>query len=417
MKVLVLGAGFAGVTAAYVLASRGHEVEVIDQEHGPSEQCSYANGAQLSYTHAEPWANPGAIPKVLKWMFREDAPLVFKFRPEIHMMKWGMKFLRNCTTARAQEHCEVMLRLGMHSKGKTHQIINETGIDFDHQKNGILHIFTDDKEMAGAVKQAHYQETLGLGCKEHVLDSKAKVLQQEPTLAGANKEIIGGIYSDIDESGDIYLFTKHLAEFCEKHLGVTFHYDTNIAWMREDKGEISRVETSKGHFTADSYVMALGSYSAVHLRRVGIDLPIYPMKGYSITVPAWENAPIKSITDGEQKIVVSRIGDRIRAAGTAEIAGYNHLIREKRITPLLNCVQTLYPDATLDQVKKWACLRPQTPDGPPVVGATPLSNLYLNTGHGTLGWTQGAATAYMLADIMENRETEISTAGLDMTRY
>ncbi len=417
MKVLVLGAGITGITAAYVLASRGHEVEVIDQEHSAAEQCSYSNGAQLSYTHAEPWANPGALPKLMKWMFRDDAPLVMRFRPEIHMMKWGIKFLRNCTTARAHEHCEIMLRLGMHSKNKMQQIIDETSIEFDHQNNGILHLFTNEKEMAGAVAQADFQETLGLGCKEHILDSRAKVFENEPSLQHTEKDIIGGIYSDLDESGDIYLFTKNLAAYCEKELGVIFHYDTNIAWMREDKGEISRVETSKGHFTADKYVMALGSYSPVHLRRVGIDVPIYPMKGYSITVPAWDGAPTKSLTDGEQKIVISRIGDRIRAAGTAEIAGYNHLIREKRITPLVNCLQAHYPNATIDQVKKWACLRPQTPDGPPIIGATPLSNLYLNTGHGTLGWTQAAASAYLLADVMESREAEISLAGLEMSRY
>jgi len=417
MKVLVLGAGIAGVTAAYTLASRGHEVEVIDQEHGPAEQCSYANGAQLSYTHAEPWANPGAIPKMLKWMFRDDAPLVFRLRPEIHMMKWGLKFLSNCTTSRAHQNCETMLRLGMHSKTKLHQIADDTGITFDHSYGGILHVFTDEKEMAAAAAQAEFQETLGLGCKEHILDSKTKVFENEPSLRDAEKDIIGGIFSDYDESGNIYMFTKNLAEYCEKELGVVFHYDTDIAWMRQDKGEISRVETSRGHFTADKYVMALGSYSAVHLRRVGINLPIYPMKGYSITVPAWDDAPQKSVTDAEQKIVVSRIGDLVRAAGTAEIAGYNHVIREKRITPLVNCLHTLFPHATIDQVEKWACLRPQTPDGPPIVGATPLSNLYLNTGHGTLGWTQGPATAYMLADIMEGRETEISLAGLDMSRY
>lgn len=421
MKIIILGAGITGVTAAYALASRGHEVEVIESEKAPAMQCSHANGAQLSYSHAEPWANPSVLPKAIKWMFKADAPLVMRFRPDMHMLRWTAAFLGNCTTERAHENCKKMLRLGLYSREKMHQIIAETDIKFSHLQKGIMHVFTCEKDFNAAAKQSEFQAELG--CVEQVL-STAEMLKMEPALAGSDKNLIGGIYADIDESGDARAFTTKLTQICKEKYGVKFHYGTHVGWLKpgdgNDSDQITTIETSKGHFEADAYVMSLGAHSRCQLKRIGINTPIYPMKGYSITIPTWDGAPHASITDDEKKIVISRIGNKLRAAGTAEFAGYNQRIREKRIEPLLRCVKSLFPSAPDDSIsnaEKWSCLRPQTPDGPPIIGKTKYKNLYLNTGHGTLGWTHGAATAYAVADIIEGKQPEIEVSDLGVDRY
>ncbi len=415
MEIVVMGAGITGVTAAYVLASRGHKVTVLEQEAAAALQTSFSNGAQLSYSHAEPWANPAVFGKLLGWMFRNDAPLVLRPRAELRMLKWSMMFLMNCSAARARENCERMWRIASYSRDKMAQIRGETGVEFNFLQNGILHVFSDRKAYAGAIKQADYQETLG--CKEHVF-SKAQVLEKESALQYANKDIIGGLYSETDESGDIHLFTRNLAQYCQENLGVQFFYGAQITSIEKNNGKITSVKTSQGNFSGDSFVLSLGAYSALLAEPLGLKLPIYPMKGYSITVPAWEDAPSVSITDDEKKVVFSRLGDKVRAAGTAEFAGYNTEVREVRIKQIIGSLESLFPRATLDdRMTKWACVRPQTPDGPPIIGRTSIDNLFLNTGHGTLGWTQGAGTAHLLADIMEGRETEIKIAGLELSRY
>ncbi len=415
MEVIVMGAGITGVTAAYVLASRGHKVTVLEQEAAPALQTSFSNGGQLSYSHAEPWANPAVFGKLLGWMFRNDAPLVLRPRAELRMLKWSMMFLMNCTEAKARENCERMWRIASYSRDKMAQIRAETGVEFNFLQKGILHVFSDRKSYEGAKKQADFQETLG--CKEHVF-SKAQVLEKEPALANAKKDIIGGLYSDTDESGDIHLFTTNLAKYCSDNLGVEFFYGAQITSIEKTGSKITNVKTSQGDFSGDLFVLSLGAYSALLAEPLGLKLPIYPMKGYSITVPLWEDAPHVSITDDEKKVVFSRLGDKIRGAGTAEFAGYNTEVREVRIKQIIGSLESLFPRATLDdRMTKWACIRPQTPDGPPIIGRTEIDNLYLNTGHGTLGWTQGAGTAHLLADIMEGRETEIKIAGLELSRY
>ncbi len=418
MKVTILGAGITGVTAAYVLASRGHEVEVIEKQEGAALQTSYSNGSQLSYSHAEPWANPAALVQALKWLFVEDAPLVLKPRADWRMIKWGMQFIQNCTDARAKLNCERMMRIGLYSKEKMAQIRKETDVEFDFQQKGILHVFTKERSYQSAIKQAEFQETLG--CKEHVFTT-LQCLEKEPALKNADKNIIGGLYSDIDETGDVHKFTVNLAKYCEEKLGVQFSYDTQILRINTEHHKVTSVTTSRGDVKADAYVLCLGPYTPLLLDPIGVKVPIYPMKGYSVTLPAWDGAPAISVTDDEKKVVFSRIGDRIRAAGTAEFAGYNTDVREPRIEQILSSVRDLYPAAdtpdVMDNIERWACIRPQTPDGPPLVGRTTCSNLFLNTGHGTLGWTQGAGTAYLLADVMEQRETEIKLAGFEMNRY
>lgn len=415
MKICVLGAGVLGVTSAYELARRGHEVTVIDRQPEAARECSFANGGQLSYSHSEPWANPYVFPKLFKWMFQEDAPLVLRFRADPHMIRWGMLFLLNCLPAKARKHSEIMLRLGLYSKKKMTELMADVPIDFNFIDKGILHVFSDAKEFEHAKKHAEYQYTLG--CAETIM-SKADCLAMEPALADSKRELVGGVYATIDSSGDIHTFTKGLAAHIAAKYNVQFRYGTGVKSIHQQGNNISHVELESGEYLSgfDGYVMSLGAYSSVYLRQVGLYVPIYPMKGYSITFPANEHAPTVSITDTALKQVYSRLGDRIRLAGTAEFAGYNHDIRKVRVDPLIHGVKNLFPKADLSSIAEWACLRPSTPDGPPMLGATPLGNLYMNTGHGTLGWTQAAGSARLLADVIDRKPTEIPLTGLEIGR-
>ena len=420
MKVCVLGAGITGVTAAYELAKRGHEVTVIDRQPEAGRECSFANGGQLSYAHAEPWANPGVFPKLFKWMFQDDAPLVLRPSTDPHMIRWGLLFLRNCLPSYARRHSEVMLRLGLYSKKKMAELIAETHVEFHHLTKGILHVYSDQKSFDHARKQADFQHTLG--CEENVL-TREQSFALEPTLAHTTMEVVGGIHAPIDESGDIFLFTKNLASYCRDKLGVQFRFNQAIRRIHKADGAISHIELAseqgtKGEFISgfDSYVMAMGSHSAVYLRQIGMHVPVYPMKGYSISFAASEFCPTVSVTDDAAKQVYSLLGNTMRVAGTAEFAAYNDSVRKARIDPLVKGMQKLFPKAPMENLTEWACLRPSTPDGPPIVGKTPLKNLFINTGHGTLGWTQSAGTARMLGDIMDGQPTEIPLSGLDIDR-
>lgn len=414
MKICILGAGVTGVTSAYMLAKNGHSVTVIDRQDASAKECSFANGGQLSYSHAEPWANPHVFPKLWKWMRQEDAPLVLRFSLDPHMIRWGTLFLMNCLPARARRHAEAHLRLGLYSKRIMERMISETGIEFDYINKGILHVFSDQKEYDHARKQAEFQASLG--CHETVL-SKEACLAMEPSLAHSRDMIVGGMHAGIDASGDIHVFTQKLAALAAEKYGVKFHYGRTVRALHRSGDTISHIETDQGFESGfDAYVMALGAHSAVLLRSVGLYVPIYPMKGYSITFAANENTPTLSITDAARKIVYSRLGNRIRVAGTAEFAGYNEAIREQRIAPIVRGVEQLFPKADVHHRSEWACLRPSTPDGPPMIGMTPYSNLFMNTGHGTLGWTQAAGSAALLASAIDKTSPEIPMTGLNMQR-
>lgn len=415
MKVLVLGSGLLGVTTAYELGKRGFEVTVLDRAEESARETSYANGGQLSYSHAEPWANPSVLPKIAKWAFRSDAPLVLRPRADLDMMRWGLKFLRNCTLERANINCINMLRLGLYSKERTGALVAESGIAFDYGTKGVLHIFGSQDEYDYAREHNDFQAKFG--CEQTVL-TRDEVLALEPNLAHTQRTIVGGIHAHMDETGDPYKFCNALAKVATEKYGVKFHYGVNISEIRSKGKEITGVITDRGGINADKYVMAMGSYSTLFLRQVGIEVPIYPMKGYSITIHANEFCPNVSLTDGTHKIVYSRLGDRLRVAGTAEFAGYSHSINEKRVTPIVNAARALFPKADWSQeISKWACIRPSTPDGPPILGTTPFGNLFLNTGHGTLGWTQAVGSANIVADIMENKKPAILMQGLTLERY
>lgn len=415
MKICILGSGILGVTSAYYLAKAGHDVTVIDRQSEPARECSFANGGQLSYSHAEPWANPGVFPKLWKWMFQDDAPLVLRPRADIRMLSWGAMFLLNCLPARAQRHSEALLRIGLYSKAQMQLLMQETAIDFHHIGKGILHVFSDQKGFDHARKQAEFQGKHG--CPETVL-SMDEAIALEPSIAHSQKKLYGAIHSPIDESGDIHVFTKNLAALCREKFGVKFLFAQSITRVHAAGKRITHIETDQGYLQDfDTYVMCMGAHSPIFLRQVGIRVPIYPMKGYSLTLQANEFTPTLSVTDDALKIVYSRLGDRIRVAGTAEFAGYNDSIRKVRTDAIRRGIEKLFPKAEMSNISEWACLRPSTPDGPPIIGASPLQNLYLNTGHGTLGWTQAAGSARLLADIIGNIPTEIPLTGLELSRY
>ena len=415
MRICILGAGALGVTSAYELARSGHEVTVVDRQPEPARECSFANGGQLSYAHAEPWANPAVFPKLFKWAFQDDAPLVLRFSTDIHMIRWGLLFLLNCLPSKARANSETMLRLGLYSKQKMTELMAETNVEF-HQKNlGTLHIFADQKSFDHAQEQADFQRRFG--CEEIPL-TRDGCVALESTLANATKTIVGGMHAPIDGSGDIHLFTKNLATLCAEKYGVKFLFNTPIRRIHKSGSSVSHVELDGGEFLSgfDAYVMAMGSHSSVYLRQLGLYLPIYPMKGYSISFDSSEHCPQITLTDDVAKQVYTRLGNRMRVAGTAEFAGYNEEVRQVRIDPLKRGMQQIFPKAPMDNLTEWACLRPSTPDGPPIIGKTPLGNLFINSGHGTLGWTQAAGSARLLADVINNKPTEIPLSGLDIER-
>lgn len=414
MKICILGAGVLGAVSAYYLARAGHEVHVIERQPEAARETSFANGGQLSYSHAEPWANPHVFPLLFKWMWMDDAPLVLRPRADAAMMSWGLQFLYNCLPARAKRHSEVLWRLGSYSKAKMQELMDDTGIDFHYIDKGILHVFSTQKSFDHACAQSAYQEALG--CHETIL-SVEECFRMEPSLQHAAKKIYGGIHAPIDASGDIHIFTKKLAALCTERYGARFDYNVQVMGLEKEGGRIARIKTSAGDVVADAYVMSLGSYSPLYLKQVGVRVPIYPMKGYSITFDANEHTPVMSITDAELKVVYSRLGNKVRVAGTAEFAGYNTAVRKARIAPIVRGVQALFPKADLRQMSEWACLRPSTPDGPPIIGKTAIENLYLNTGHGTLGWTQCAGSGKLLADVIDGKPPEISLSGLTADRY
>ncbi len=419
MRVLILGAGVAGITTAYFLSKRGYDVTVIDREPEPARQCSYANGGQLSYSHGEPWANPASVMKAIKWMGKTDAPLMFSWRLDAAMWSWAGRFLWQCLNKNTAKNTETMLRLGLYSREIMHRLQDDLNLHCHYTKTGILHLLDTQKQYDDARKQADFQTQFGVPYEEKTAEEALRI---EPALKTRAKRLYGCLNFPLDESADIFLFTQALAER-EKEAGnkVRFYYDADIKKLVKKNNLLYAVETSAGTFSADIFVMALGAYSPLYLRQIGIHVPIYPMKGYSMSVPlpeklAEDAAPHISLTDHNDKVVFSRLGNVLRIAGTAEFAGYNHDLSLNRLNILRRLVRENFPDLApyLEKSGEWACLRPSTPGGPPILGKTPLKNLFLNTGHGTLGWTQAAGSARIVSDIIDGNEPEISMKGLTL---
>ncbi|TAN61177.1 MAG: D-amino acid dehydrogenase, partial [Magnetospirillum sp.] len=377
---------------------------------------SFANGGQVSPCHAEPWANPAVVPKVLKWLGREDAPLLFRWdRWDPALWAWGLRFLANCTSARAAVNTERTLRVALYSRLCLQQLRAETGIEYDHKTKGILHVYRDAGEFDHACAAAELMRRHGL---ERLAKTTADCVAIEPALGAVAHQLAGGIFTPDDESGDAHKFTTALAALAVAK-GVEFRWNVPVLGLVRDRGRIAGLATAAGIVTGDAYVLAAGCDSPLLARPLGLRLPVVPAKGYSITVPVagHAGAPSVSITDDEHKMVYSRLGDRLRAAGTAEMAGHDRSIPPKRIAMILDHARRLFPDGgDFSRAEPWAGLRPVTPDSVPLLGATPLANLWLNTGHGTLGWTMACGSGRIVAALVSGRRPEIDLGGLGLRR-
>jgi D-amino-acid dehydrogenase len=394
MRVVVLGAGVIGVTTAYYLAKAGHDVTVLDRQPGPALETSFANAGEISPGYASPWAAPGIPAKAVKWLFMKHAPLIIQARPDLAKIEWVGRMLLNCTSKAYGINKSRMVRLAEYSRDCLIALRADTGISYDERTMGTLQLFRTEKQVAAAEKDIKVLKADGVPFE--VLDPAACVAA-EPGLAPNISKIAGGLRLPGDETGDCFKFTNTLAEMAAA-AGVTFRWGVTIHALEADLGRITSVQTSAGRIAGDTFVLAMGSYSPFLARPHGMRLPVYPVKGYSITVPIVnENrAPVSTIMDETHKIAITRLGDRIRVGGMAEISGFNNHLHPKRF---------------------WSGLRPMTPDGTPLVGRSTVQNLFLNTGHGTLGWTMAAGSGRVIADMISGRAADIEVADLGYERY
>ncbi|MDP3540159.1 MAG: D-amino acid dehydrogenase [Azonexus sp.] len=409
MKVVVLGAGVVGTTSAWYLAQAGHEVSVVDRQPVAGNETSFANGGQISVSHAEPWANPHVLQRIIKWLGREDAPLLWRWRADPAQLAWGLRFLGECLPGRTRRNMADIVALSLYSRRRLRALREVLGLQYDHLERGILHIYTDRQEFAAAIEATRVMREFGLD--RETVDVE-KCLEIEPALADAKHLLVGGDYTRSDESGDAHKFTRALAERAQA-AGVDFRLNLTVDRIAPGGSQIAGILVSSADgqelLTADAYVVALGSYSPLLVKPLGIGLPVYPAKGYSATLNLLEGspAPVVSLTDDERKLVFSRLGNRLRIAGTAEFNGYNLDLNPVRCQALMQRVRQLFPRLQVEgEPDYWCGLRPATPSNLPYIGRTRYSNLWLNTGHGTLGWTMACGSAAALADQMSGRRPE-----------
>ncbi|MBS0371674.1 MAG: D-amino acid dehydrogenase [Proteobacteria bacterium] len=416
MHVLVLGSGVIGTTIAYYLAKAGHQVTVVDRQPGPALETSFANAGEVSPGYSAPWAGPGVPVKAIKWMLMHHSPLVIKPMLDPTMWRWTMAMLRNCTEAAYQVNKSRMVRIAEYSRDCLKQLRADTGIAYDERTQGTLQLFRTQKQFDGIGKDVEILRQSGVPFQ--VLDRDG-YLAYEPALSQVKHKFVGALRLPGDETGDCYKFTRNLAGMAES-LGVTFRFGTTITDIEQDGQRITGIHTSAGTLAADQYVLALGSYSTRLLKQVGIDVPVYPVKGFSITVPITDQAmaPESTIMDETHKVAVTRLGDRIRVGGTAQLSGFDLGLEAGRRKTLEFVVSDLFPHGgDLSRAEFWTGLRPMTPDGTPIIGKTRFDNLTLSTGHGTLGWTMAAGTGRVVADMLSGRKPEIPVADLSVARY
>ena len=420
MKIAVLGAGVVGVTTAWYLAAAGHDVVVLDRATGPALETSFANGGQVSVSQTEPWANPGAPGQVLRWLGREDAPLLFRLRADPALLAWGMRFLLECLPGRTRRNTLDALALGLYSRDALRALRAELALDYDQQTRGILQLYEDEAALGEAAQRA--RELTTRGCRVDVL-TRDQCVAAEPALVHAQVKIAGGTYAPDDESGDARKFTAALADHCRQG-GVEFRFESEVLALRCEADVLRAVAVKErsgraDELTVDACVVSLGSHSTPLLRSVSIVIPVYPVKGYSVTIPIEDpaGAPTASITDEAHKIVVSRLGERLRAAGTAEMAGYDTSLNRVRCEAIRNRARLWFPRASgYDRVEYWTGLRPATPGNVPLIGRTRIANLFVNTGHGTLGWTLACGSGKALAEIVAGRRPALDFPFLEPAR-
>jgi D-amino-acid dehydrogenase len=416
VKIIVLGSGVIGTTSAYYLAKAGHEVTVIDRQPQAGLETSFANAGEVSPGYAAPWAGPGVPMKAVKWLLMQHSPLVVRPALDPEMWRWMFQMLANCNQKSYELNKGRMVRLAEYSRDCLVELRADTGIAYDERSKGTLQLFRTQKQLDGSANDIAVLDQYKVPYS--VLDPKG-CEAAEPALANVRGKFVGGLQLPGDETGDCFKFTQRLAEMA-KELGVKFRQGVDIQRLVVDGDKITGVVTDKGELKADSFVLALGSYSPLLLRQVGIRIPVYPVKGYSITIPIVDaqGAPESTVMDETFKVAITRLGDRIRVGGTAEIAGYDLTLRQARRDTLEHSVSDLFPKGgDTSKAEFWCGLRPMTPDGTPVVGPTPFRNLFLNTGHGTLGWTMACGSGRVLADMVSGRQPEIGLEGLFMDRY
>ncbi|MEZ5733949.1 MAG: D-amino acid dehydrogenase [Paracoccaceae bacterium] len=417
MRVVVMGAGVIGVTTAYYLAKQGAEVTVLDRQAGPGLETSYANAGELSYGMTSPWAAPGVPMKALKWLFMKRRPLFIWPLISPRMWRWGAEMLMNCNETAYAVNKSRMVRISNYSRDVMPELIAETGIDYDGRAQGTLQLFRTEKQLKAS--KADQDILAEFDSPFEVLDPEG-CIAVEPALAHVREKFVGGLRLTADRTGDCRMFTMALAEKTTA-LGASFHYGQKIQMIRVEGDKVKGVRTDKlGLVTGDAYVCALGSFGPRLLDPIDIRLPVYPVKGYSVTLPVTEDAgaPQSTIMDETHKVAITRLGDRIRVAGTAEIAGYSNRLGPNATATVRHVINDLFPKGgDLAQAEGWTGLRPMTPDGTPILGPTRYGNLFLNTGHGTLGWTMACGSGRAVADLVCGKTPEISFDGLTAARY
>ncbi|MDN7864323.1 D-amino acid dehydrogenase [Burkholderia multivorans] len=415
MRVVILGSGVVGVASAYYLARAGHEVTVIDREAGPALETSFANAGQISPGYAAPWAAPGVPLKAVKWMFEKHAPLAIRLDGTRFQLQWMWQMLRNCTPERYAVNKSRMVRLAEYSRDCLQALRADTGIQYEGRTGGTLQLFRTQQQLDGAAKDIAVLREANVPFE---LLSPAELKNAEPALAAVSHKLTGGLRLPGDETGDCQLFTTRLAALAES-LGVKFRYNTPIDGLAIAGGKIAGVQCGSETVRADAYVVALGSYSTNFVANL-MKIPVYPLKGYSITVPIVDKAaaPVSTVLDETYKIAITRFDQRIRVGGMAEIVGFDKTLRAARRETLEMCVNDLFPGGgDTSKATFWTGLRPMTPDGTPIVGRTPVSNLFLNTGHGTLGWTMSCGSGQLLADLISGKKPAIQADDLSVHRY
>jgi len=416
MRVLVLGAGVIGVCAAYYLRRAGHEVEVVERQGAAAMETSFANAGEVSPGYSAPWAGPGIPIKAIKWMLMTHSPLVIWPMLDPAMWRWGAMMLANCTAKAYALNKSRMVPIAEYSRDCLKALRADTGIAYDERTQGTLQLFRTQKQLDGTAKDIEVLKQYGVPYE--VLD-RAGFVAVEPGLRHTQDKFVGALRLPGDETGDCHQFTQRLAAMAAAQ-GVRFRYDTTIHGLDAHGGRIVGVNTTGGTLSADQVVLALGSHSPLMLKPLGLRIPVYPVKGYSITLPIVDaaRAPESTIMDETHKVAVTRLGSRIRVGGTAELAGYSLALREARRATLVHVVTDLFPGGgDVARAEFWCGLRPMTPDGTPIVGPTRYANLLLATGHGTLGWTMAAGTGRVIADLVSGRKPDIDLSGLTMARY